>query len=91
MTLLRYVNIGSLEGRDKGMAMKLYYTPGACSLAPHIVIYEASLAIEYDKVDLKTQTTASGRDFSQINPKGDVPALDLYNGEVLTEAEAYLA
>jgi glutathione S-transferase len=65
--------------------MKLYYTPGSCSLAPRIVACEAGLQIEYDKVDLKNQTTASGRDFIKINPKGYVPALTLSNGEVLTE------
>jgi glutathione S-transferase len=66
--------------------MKLYYTPGSCSLAPRIVACEAGLQMEYDKVDLKNQTTASGRDFIKINPKGYVPALILSNGEVLTEA-----
>jgi glutathione S-transferase len=66
--------------------MKLYYTPGACSLAPRIVACEAGLDLEYDKVDLKTQTTESGRSFTKINPKGCVPALALSSGEVLTEA-----
>jgi glutathione S-transferase len=66
--------------------MKLYYTPGACSLASRIVACEAGLEIDYDKVDLKNQTTASGRSFIKINPKGGVPALSLNNGEVLTEA-----
>jgi glutathione S-transferase len=66
--------------------MKLYYTPGACSLASRIVACEAGLQIDYDKVDLKNQTTASGRSFIKINPKGGVPALSLSNGEVLTEA-----
>jgi glutathione S-transferase len=66
--------------------MKLYYTPGACSLASRIVACEAGLQIDYDKVDLKNQTTASGRCFNKINPKGGVPALTMSNGEVLTEA-----
>lgn len=70
--------------------MKLYYTPGACSLAHRIVACEAGLDVEYDKVDLKTQTTASGRNFTKINPKGYVPALALRTGEVLTEAPVVL-
>jgi glutathione S-transferase len=70
--------------------MKLYYTPGASSLAPRIVAFEAGLEIEYDKVDLKTQTTASGRDFIRINPKGHVPALALQSGEILAEVPVIL-
>ncbi len=70
--------------------MKLYYAPGACSLASRIVACEAGLRIDYDKVDLKNQTTASGRCFNKINPKGRVPALSLNNGEVLTEASAVM-
>lgn len=70
--------------------MKLYYTPGAISLAPRIIAFEAGLEIEYDKVDLKTKTTASGRDFIRINPKGDVPALALPSGEVLAEVPVIL-
>jgi glutathione S-transferase len=70
--------------------MRLYYSPGACSLAPHIVACEAGLDIEFDRVDLNTQTTASGRRFGQINPKGYVPALALCNGEVLTEVSVIL-
>jgi glutathione S-transferase len=66
--------------------MKLYYAPGSCSLASRIVACEAGLAIDYDKVDLKHRTTASGRDFIKINPKGYVPALALNDGQVLTEA-----
>ena len=60
--------------------MKLYYSAGACSLAPHIVASEAGLALELDRVNLTTKTTASGRDFLSVNPKGDVPALMLDNG-----------
>jgi len=70
--------------------MKLYYTPGACSLAPRIIACEAGLEIEYDKVNLKTQTTASGRDFIRINPKGHVPALVLRSGDILAEVPVIL-
>jgi len=70
--------------------MKLYYTPGAGSLAPRIIACEAGLDIEYDKVNLKTQTTASGRDFIRINPKGYVPALALRNGDILAEVPVIL-
>jgi glutathione S-transferase len=65
--------------------MKLFYTPGACSLAPHIVAREAGIDLELDKVDGKSKRTADGSDFLAINPKGYVPALQLDDGEVLTE------
>jgi glutathione S-transferase len=74
--------------------MKLYYSPGACSLSPHIVANEIGLALELEKVDVKTKQTEGGADFLAINPKGYVPVLQLDNGEVLTEGPAivqYLA
>src|SRR5690348_5320373 len=74
--------------------MKLYYTPGVCSLAPHIVLREAGLQFSLDKVDLKTKKTESGKDFNQINPKSTVPVLELGHEETLTEGPAivqYLA
>lgn len=66
--------------------MKLYYYPGACSLAPHIVAREAGVAIDLEAVDLATKKTASGADYWKINPKGYVPALALDDGQVLSEA-----
>ncbi len=68
--------------------MKLYYSPGACSLSPHIVLREAGLAFDVESVDLGSKKTKSGADFKAINPKGFVPALQLDNGEVLTEGAA---
>ncbi|QNP40845.1 glutathione transferase GstA [Lysobacter solisilvae (ex Woo and Kim 2020)] len=74
--------------------MKLYYSPGACSLSPHIVARELGIDLQLEKVDTKAKQTETGRDFLQINPKGYVPTLQLDNGDVLTEGTAivqYLA
>jgi glutathione S-transferase len=71
--------------------MKLYYAPGACSLADHIALHEAGLKFDRVQVDLKTRRTADGGDFTQINPKGYVPALQFDSGQVLTENIAILS
>jgi len=63
----------------------LYYTPGACSLSPHIALREADLAFQLVRVDLRTKKLADGGDWLAINPKGYVPALRLPDGQVLTE------
>src|SRR4051812_25686803 len=70
--------------------MKLFYSPGACSLAARIALHEAGVEFQSEKVDLKTKTTASGQEFIGINPKGYVPALQLLDGQVLTENQAIL-
>ena len=65
--------------------MKLYYSPGACSQAPHILLHEIGLNHDAARVDLKAKKLEDGSDYLKINPKGAVPALQLDSGEVLTE------
>jgi glutathione S-transferase len=65
--------------------MKLYFSPGACSLSPHIVLREAGIPFELELVSLNTHKTKSGKDFYAINPKGYVPVLELPDGSILTE------
>ncbi len=68
--------------------MKLFFSPGACSLSPHIALKESGLPFEAEKVDTKAGKTAGGADFKSINSKGAVPALQLDDGQVLTEGSA---
>lgn len=70
--------------------MKLFFGPASCSLASHIALHELGLKFEAERVDLKSKQTSSSGDFMKINPKGYVPALQLDNGEVLTEGAAIL-
>jgi len=65
--------------------MKLYYSPGACSLSPHIALLEAGLPYDLVKVDLRAKKLDNGDDYLKVNPKGQVPALQLDSGEVITE------
>jgi glutathione S-transferase len=65
--------------------MKLFYAPGACSLSPHIALLEAGLPYDLVKVDLRAKKLENGEDYLKVNPKGQVPALGLDNGELVTE------
>jgi glutathione S-transferase len=74
--------------------MKLYFSPGACSLSPHIVAREAGIPLTLEKVDIRNKKTFAGADYLAINAKGYVPALELDDGALLTEGPAivqYLA
>jgi len=70
--------------------MKLYYAPGACSLAPHIALAESGLPYTTERVDLRSHTVGGGRDYYGVNPKGYVPLLELDNGERLSEVAVIL-
>lgn len=70
--------------------MKLYFMPGACSLAPHIALREADLSFSLVEVDYRTRRTSGGGDFREISPKGYVPALELGDGALLTEVSVIL-
>jgi glutathione S-transferase len=69
----------------KEKPMKLYYTPGACSLSPHIALLEAGLPYDLVKVDLRAKKLENGDDFLKVNPKGQVPVLALDSGHLVTE------
>jgi glutathione S-transferase len=68
--------------------LKLYYSPGACSLSPHIALREAGLEFETERVNTTTKKTANDGDFLKVNPNGYVPVLQLNDGQYLTEGPA---
>lgn len=70
--------------------MKLYFSRGACSLAPHIVLIQLGLPFTAEHVSLRTKMTKDGLDYRSVNPKGQLPALELDDGRVLTENAAVL-
>lgn len=70
--------------------MKLYYSPGACSLASHITLYETGLPFEIDRLIKTTKMTVGGENYMQVNPKGYVPAIKLDDGRILTESAVVL-
>ncbi|NGQ92012.1 glutathione transferase GstA [Rhodobacter sp. HX-7-19] len=70
--------------------MKLYFSPGACSLASHIVLAESGAEFSIERADIRAKTTESGADFAAISPRGAVPVLVLADGEVLTEGVAIM-
>ena len=70
--------------------MKLYYAPGACSLADHIALHEANIKFDRERVDLQTKQTEAGKNYNEVNPKSYVPALEFDDGKRLTENVAIL-
>jgi glutathione S-transferase len=70
--------------------MKLFYSPGACSVAPHLVLLETGLPFELERVDMATHRTVSGRNYLEINPPGYVPTLELSDGQIITEVPVIL-
>lgn len=74
----------------KGSVMKLYYSPGACSLASHITLAETGKPYAIERADIRAKTTESGGDFLAVSPRGAVPVLVLDDGEVLTEGVAIM-
>src|SRR6202022_5114288 len=71
--------------QEGNIPMKLYYSPGACSLSPPIALLEAGLPYHLGRVDLKAKKLENGDDYLKVNPKGQVPALGLDNGDLVTE------
>ena len=71
--------------------MRLYYAPGACSLATRISLHEAGLAADFERVDLRAKITERGDDYTALNPKGSVPMLVLEDGQAITENVAVLS
>src|SRR3954454_4727230 len=74
-----------ISRKGRKIPMKLYYSPGACSLSPHIALLEAGLPYDLVKVDLRAKKLENGDDYLKVNPKGQVPALALDSGELVTE------
>ncbi len=68
--------------------MKLYYSPGTCSLASHIALAESGAEFSIEKVNLRSKMTETGANFREVNPKGSVPALEIEPGVILTEGAA---
>jgi glutathione S-transferase len=76
--------LGRVVGHERS-AMKLFYSPGTCALAPHIVLREAKATFQLERVDIRAHKTEHGVDYYQINPKGSVPVLEIDDGERFTE------